>query len=493
MLLLMIVGLYTSRLVLNSLGVIDYGIYTVVGGFVAMFSLISDSLTKTISRYITFNIGLDRSSKLNGIFCSAVIVQLSMSLVFFIVSETFGLWFLDNKLIIPPDRLYAAHWIFQLSIVSFILNLVSVPYNAIIVAHERMDVFSYISSYEALSKLFIAFLLSIENVDKLILYSTLNCLVALSVRFIYGYYCQNHFEEAKFKFMFDKREFREMVSFSSWCFVSSSAVVLRVQGTNVMLNLFFGPVINTAKGIANQITSVLHSFVANFMVALSPQITKSYAMGELEYEKKLMFVGSKFSFFLFLFFSLPIFWETHFILKFWLGNVPEHSVLFIRLLLFYTQMNTLSNTMSTAIMATGRIKKYELTIGCIEYLNLPISYVLLKVGAIPEVVTVVCIFTSVLSLSASLFFLRRQIKFPIKEYLTQIYFKSWGVCLLGSLIPLILISTLEESWMRFFIIISSTCIISCIVVLFVGCNKRERSYIYLYRYKIKKIYKCLES
>lgn len=450
-----------------------------------MFSLISDSLSKTISRYLTFNLGLGEKDKLNDTFCSAIIVQLLMSLLFLLVSETFGLWFLDNKLVIPPNRLYAAQWVFQLSIASFILNLVSVPYNAVIIAHEKMKVFAYISIYEALAKLVIALLLLVSTFDKLILYSILNCLVALSVRIIYGSYCQRNFEETKFRFIFDKKMLSELAKFSSWNFIGSSAVVLRVQGTNIMLNLFFGPAINAAKGIANVVMNVLHNFVVNFMMVLSPQITKSYAIGDIEYERKLIFIGSKFAFFIFLFFSMPVFFETHFILELWLGNIPDHSVLFIRLVLFYTLMNTLSNTMNTAIIATGKIRSYQLVIGALEYLNLPVSYMLLKSGAIPEIVTVVCIFIAFLGFIATLFFLREYIKFPIKKYLKQVYLKTWSVGLLSSLIPFILILVLKESWVRFLTVIPITLIITGIAILFIGCNNSERAYIYSYYHKIR--------
>lgn len=489
MLILLLVSLYTSRLVLNGLGVTDYGICNVVGGFIALFSMVSDSLSKTISRFLTFNLGKGEKEKLHDTFCSSVIVQIGMSIIFLLVAETLGLWFFNTKLNIPSNRLFAAQCVYQLSIVSFILNLISVPYNASIISHEKMGAFAYISIYEAAAKLAIAFALFIPNIDKLILYSTLSCVVALSVRFIYGLYCEKHFDECKFKFKFNKNILVELSKFASWNFLGSAAIVLRVQGTNVLLNMFFGPAINAAKGIANQVTNILHSFVANFMMALSPQITKSYANGDLDYEKKLMFTGSKFSFFILLFISLPVFLETHFILKIWLNIVPAHTILFVRLILFYTLMNTLTNTMGTAIMATGKIKYFEIVISSFEFLNIPLSYILLKKMAMPEIVTIVCIIISLFTTIATLLFLKKYILFSIKQYFKEVYFRSWLVFVCGAIIPFFIACTNEESWTRFLIVIPTTLLTTILSILFIGCNKSERTYIHSYSKQIiNKIY-----
>ena len=289
MLFMMAVNLYTSRVVLNALGVEDFGIYNVVGGVVAMFSVISGSLSAAISRFITYELGKGNNDRLNKIFSASVTIQLLLSLIIVILVESIGVWFLNVKMSIPTDRMLAANWVLQFSIATFVINLVSVPYNAAIIAHERMSAFAYISILEALGKLAIAYLIVVSPMDRLIFYALLMCSVAVIVRAVYGYYCKRHFAECTYHFHWDREILKKMFGFAGWNFIGASSAVLRDQGGNIIINLFAGPAVNAARGIAGQVNNAVTGFVSNFMTALNPQITKSYASGDREYMMTLIY------------------------------------------------------------------------------------------------------------------------------------------------------------------------------------------------------------
>ena len=329
MLLLMVVSLYTSRVVLNALGVEDFGIYNVVGGVVAMFTVISGSLSAAISRFITFELGKGDGEGLKNTFSAAVTIQLLLSLVIVLLIESVGVWFLNAKMTIPADRLAAANWVLQFSIVTFVINLVSVPYNATIIAHERMSAFAYISIFEAVGKLAVAFLITVSPIDRLVFYAVLMCAVAVSVRLMYGRYCKRHFTECTYRFRWDKELLRRMSGFAGWNFIGAASAVLRDQGGNIVINLFAGPAVNAARGISVQVNNAVTGFVQNFMTALNPQITKSYASGDRDYMMTLIYQGARLSFYMLLLLSLPVLVNTHYILGLWLKTVPGHTVLFV--------------------------------------------------------------------------------------------------------------------------------------------------------------------
>jgi O-antigen/teichoic acid export membrane protein len=341
MLFMMIVSLYTSRVILHTLGVEDFGIYNVVGGVVSMFSVISGSLSAAISRFITYELGKGDKDKLIRIFSSSVTIQIGLGLIILVLAELVGVWFLNDKMNIPDGRIYAANWVFQLSILTFIINLVSVPYNAAIIAHEKMSAFAYISILEVIAKLVIVYLLIISPIDKLIFYAILMATVALMVRFVYGYYCKRHFEECTYHFIFDKELLKKMFGFAGWNFIGAASSVLRDQGGNIIINLFCGPAVNAARGIAYQVNTAINGFVSNFMMALNPQITKSYASGERDYMMTLIFQGARFSFYILLLLSLPVIINVHYILTLWLKIVPEHTTFFVQLVLIFTMSESL--------------------------------------------------------------------------------------------------------------------------------------------------------
>ncbi len=477
MLFMMVVSLYTSRVILNALGVEDYGIYNVVGGVVAMFSVISGSLSAAISRFITYELGKGDQSKLNKIFSASVTIQMLLSLIIVILIETVGVWFLNNKMVIPEARMTAANWVLQLSIVSFVLGLLSVPYNAAIIAHEKMSAFAYISILEAMGKLAIALLIVVSPIDRLIFFAILTCAVGIIVRFTYGHYCQKHFAECTYHFHWDKDILKQMFGFAGWNFIGAASAVLRDQGGNIVINLFHGPAVNAARGIAMSVNTAVTGFVTNFMTALNPQITKSYASGDHVYMMTLIFQGARLSFYMLLLLSLPILVNTHYILVLWLKLVPEHAVLFVQLMLVFAMSESISNPLVTAMLATGRIRNYQIVVGGLQMMNLPISYVCLRLGCMPECVLIVAIVISQCCLATRLYMLRGMIGLSSIRYMKNVYLNVLGVAVLSAIIPSFLSRYMQESFLSF-VAISLVALASTFAVEFyVGCNKKERAFV----------------
>lgn len=486
MLFLMVVSLYTSRVVLNALGVEDFGIYNVVGGIVAMFTVLSGSLSAAISRFITYELGKGNQDNLNKIFSSAVTIQLGLAGIIILLAETIGLWFLNTKMNIPESRMEAANWVFQFSILTFAINLVSVPYNASIIAHEKMSAFAYISILEAVGKLTIAYLIVISPIDKLIFYAILMCGVALVVRFTYGNYCKKHFSECTYHLIWDKHLLKQMFGFAGWNFIGASSAVLRDQGGNIVINLFCGPTVNAARGIAFQVNNAIQGFVTNFMTALNPQITKSYAIGDMNYMMTLIFQGARLSFYMLLLLSLPVMIDTHYILELWLHEVPKHTVLFVRLVLIFALSESISQPLITAMLATGNIRNYQIIVGGLQMMNLPISYLFLQMGMIPETVIIISIIISQFCLMARLILLKNMIGVCIKEYVKKVWINVILVGCMSAIIPLWLESITNESFYRFIWLTITSVIITIVIELYVGCNANERQFMYDRIKKIKR-------
>jgi O-antigen/teichoic acid export membrane protein len=478
MLFMMAVSLYTSRVVLNALGVEDFGIYNVVGGVVAMFTVLSGSLSAAISRFITYELGKGNQENLNKIFSSAVTIQIGLAGIIILLAETIGIWFLNVKMNIPEMRMEAANWVFQFSILTFAINLISVPYNASIIAHEKMSAFAYISILEAIGKLAIAYLIVVSPMDKLIFYSILMCIVALIVRFTYGNYCKRHFSECTYHFIWDKQLLKQMFGFAGWNFIGAASAVLRDQGGNVVINLFCGPTVNAARGIAFQINTAVNQFVTNFMTALNPQITKSYAAENKEYMMTLIFQGARLSFYMLLLLSLPILVNTHYILELWLKIVPEHAVLFVQLVLIFAMSESISQPLITAMLATGKIRNYQLIVGGLQMMNLPISYLLLRLGFFPEIVIIVAICISQCCLAARLVLLRGMIGVSIRKYLQKVYFNILTVSAIAIVLPLISTQYIDETFIGFIIISLIAIVCTITSIYFIGCNRQERQSIH---------------
>lgn len=476
MLFLMLISLYTSRVILNALGVEDYGIYNVVGGVVTMFSILSGSLSAAISRFITYELGAGNKEKLNKVFSSSVTIQVGIAIIIIILAETIGLWFLNQKMVIPENRMSAANWCFQFSIITFAIKLISLPYNAAIIAHEKMSTFAYISILEALGKLMIAWFIVINPIDRLVFFAGMITVLAIIVRLIYGFYCKKHFEECTYKFVYDHGLLKRMFSFAGWNFFGAGSWQLMTQGVNLLLNVYWGVSVNAARGIANKIDSVVLQFVNNFTTAVNPQITKSYAANDKKYMFGLMLRGAKFSYFLMLFFAIPIMIETDYILHLWLGIVPNHTVMFVRLALIVSMTHVLSNTMITAMLATGNIKKYQIIVGGLGMLIFPIAWLFLYLGLQPESVYFATLIVFACQLFCRLKLMKEMIGFPIVQYLQEVLLKVIEVTILASIIPVILSKYIEYGFIRLIIItvLGIICCVSC--VWFIGLNNNEKRF-----------------
>lgn len=478
MLFLMVISLYTSRVILNTLGVEDYGINNVVSGFIGMLGFLSGSLGAASSRFITYDLGIGDMSTMKRTFGNIVTIHLLLAVIILFFGETIGLWFVLNKLQIPENRMTAALWVYQFSIFSFMLSIVSVPYNATIIAHERMKAFAYISIVDAILKLLIVYMLVVIPYDKLIIYAILFFCIQVFDRVVYGVYCYRHFEETKTKLAFNKKLFKEIFSFAVWTMNGNLAVIGYTQGINVLLNIFFGPTVNAARGIAVQVQTIVRNFCNNFQMALNPQLTKSYAQNDLDHMQQLLKVSSKFSFFLLYIISLPLMLEAPLILRWWLGIVPEHTVNFLRLILFSSMLIALSNPLIVSVHATGKIKKFQAIEGTMLLCIVPIAYVLLKLFSIkPEYVFCVHIVVEILTQ-----YVRAKIVLPMIsmkgiDYFKEVIIPIVKVIIITPILPLIIYYNEDQSVSTFFII----CITSLVGVLsgiyYYGCTMSERRYI----------------
>lgn len=474
----MLVSLYTSRVILRALGVEDFGIYNVVGGLVAMFQMISSSLSSAASRFLTFEIGKGDTKKLKSIFSTSLLIHFALAFLIVILTEGIGVWFLNTHMVIPPDRLLAANWVFQCSVLSFVFGLISIPYRAAIVAHERMAAFAYIGILEICLRLFIVLFIAYchWHYDGLIVFSILTVVVGLIVQCIYISYC-NRFEECHHRCKFEKKYWKEMMAFAGWNFIGCSAAMLKDQGVNILMNVFSGPVLNAARGIATSVNKAIISFATNFMTALNPQITKSYASGDTNYMLSLVEKGAKFSYYIVLLFALPIILETDFILRIWLVDYPEHTLTFVRLILILSLSDVLSNTLITLQLATGKIRNYQIAVGGTLLLNFPLSYVCLKVGLPPEMVYIVAIAISCSTILIRLIFLRRMIGLDIKRFLIVVCLNTFVVTIVALLLPVIPYVFMHDGLLRFLIILILSLLSSSLSAFFIGCNKHERCFI----------------
>ncbi len=429
MLVLMLVGLYTSRVVLEALGVTDYGVYNVVGGVVAMFTIISGALNSSVQRFITFEMGKGDKAQLNKVYSTAVTIQIILGVIVVALAEPLGLWFINNEMTIDPDRIPAAQWVLHFSLLAFVINLMSVPQMASITAHERMSAYAWIGILDATLRLGTALLVAQSSGDRLIYYSALMAVTVILVRLAYGIYCRVNFVECRYRPVFSRPLIREMFSFAGWNFVGVASGVLRDQGGNILVNLFTGPAVNAARGVAVQLNGAVQSFVTNFMTAVNPQITKSYAAGDHSYTFALVRKASMMSFYLLLMLVLPLILNTEVVLGIWLKGVPAHAAVFVQLFLIFALSESLSNPMITAMLATGRIRNYQLVVGGIQLLNIPVSYIFLKYGAVPEVTVMVAIALSQVCLWARLIMLGRETGFSVRAFIREVYAKCLFVVL----------------------------------------------------------------
>ena len=477
MFLMMLVGLYTSRVNLAALGVDNFGVYNVVGGFVAMFSIISTSLSGAISRFITYELGRGGGDRLKTMFSTSVNIMVILSLVIVVVTELLGPWFIETQLQIPPGREIAAQWVFQFSILNFVVGLISVPYNAAIVAHERMSAFAYISIFEALGKLGVALLIPYSPIDKLIFYAGLLCSISLIIRFIYGYYCKRHFAECTYTFTFDKSIFKQMGGFAGWNFFNSTAYIFNNQGVNMLLNMFFGVAVNAARGIAVSVDNIVNQFVGNFMTAINPQITKSYASGDLDHMHKLVCRGAKFSYYCMFLLALPIILGAEQILDLWLVDVPKYTVQFVQLILIVSLCDCIGRTGYTACMATGRLKKYSLVITSVAILEFPLVWIAFSLGATPLYAYYIYVFVKIAALIARMFLMEEMVHLKVKMYATHVFLPIILTTSVGMVVPVTLNLIMEPDLLRLLVVSIVSVLSVGVSTLYLGMTEGERQVI----------------
>lgn len=487
MILTMLVSLYTVRVVLNTLGVVDYGIYGVVGGIVTMFAFLSNSMASASQRFFSFDIGQNNEERLRDTFNITVSIYIGLAIAIFLILETAGIWFLYNKMNIPADRLDAASWVLHFSILSYLVTMFSIPYNALIIAREKMSVYAYVSIVDSVLKLLVVYLLVVFSFDKLKLYAILIFIVTLIVSSFYIFYCLKSYKEARYRFYWNKSVFFRIMSYSGWNLFGSLAAVLKNQGVNIILNIFFGPAVNAARSIAYQLSNAINNFAVNFYTAVRPQIIKYYANNQKTEMMNLIFQSSRFSYFLLLLLCLPALFETSFLLNLWLDDVSDYTVLFTRLVIINVIVDALSNPLMVAAQATGKIKVYQLIVGGVLLLNLPISYLFLKLGFQPESTMYISIIISVICQMLRVWILRDMIGLSVMEYQNNVLWIVIRVSIMVLLLPFVLSFGMADGLLRFLLITIVSTLFSSIIIYRYGFNKEERlGFINILNKKLKK-------
>lgn len=479
MLLNMVVVFYTSRIVLDALGVEDYGIYNVVGGIVYLFTFLNTSMSSATQRFLTFEIGKKSDvNRMAKVFSTSLNIHVLISLAILILGETVGLYFLNAYMVIPHERIFAANWVYQCSVAACCVGIVALPFNAIIISYERMRVFAWISIFDVVLKLLIAYLLYLTAYDKLVVYSSLILLVSLITPLIYYSYCRKHFLECKFKIVKDKALFKEMCNFAGWNLIGNLAYMGFTQGLNILLNVFFGPVVNAARGVAVQVQGAVGQFSRNFQMAVNPQITKKYAAGDLKGMHTLLYRSSKFSFFLLLVISLPVILQTEKILNWWLVDVPDHAVNFFRIIICISMLDVLANPLNVSAQATGKIKCYQLIEGGSLLLIVPVSYIVLCLFCIPEVVFLVHLFIAAIVQMLRVLLLRRMVCFPIKDYLKFVVFRILAVVMVIGFTIFIVNYLFRSLFDKFLACTFFSILISVLSIFGFGLTNAEKQYVW---------------
>lgn len=486
MLLTMAVTLYTSRVILNVLGVEDFGIFNIVGGVIALLSFLNGSLSGASSRFITFSLGKGDDREVKKLFSTILAVHLILACVILLLGETIGLWFVCNKLVIPAERMAAALWVYHASIVTAVISIISVPYNSLIIAHERMNAFAYISIVEVILKLCVVWLLVFIPQDKLVVYAILYLIVQILVCLFYTYYCSSHFKESRTKPNYDIPQMKDLFVYTGWTMNGYAAIIGYTQGVNILLNIFFGPVINAARGIAVQVQNAVMTFAQNFQIAVKPQIIKSYAASDFQYMHTLVTASSRYGFFLLLVISFPLLLYIDFFLRIWLGVVPEHTASFVRVMLFAGLLQPLNSTLVTSIHATGDIKKFQIYEGTALLTVVPISYFLLKFFEISaEAVMMVYIFVEIFTQFVRVWIILPKIEMSYSFYLRNVIVPII-VPLLFLIIPLLLLNTpIDLSFLKLVFYSIFACVYMIFGIYIAGLNKSERKIVNEYFLLIK--------
>lgn len=477
----LLVSLYTSRVFLEALGIVDLGIYNVVGGVVVMLSFLNTMMTAGTQRFLSYELGCNNSKdNLIKLFSMLFYIHFLVAILLFILAETIGIWFFYHKLVIPTDRLDAAMWVYQFSILSSIVTITQVPYNASIVAHEKLDVFAYIAIIQTVAKLLVIYAIMVIDCDRLKLISFLNFVIIIFITFVYRFYCRKKFEECVLVYTRDLSLFKSLVTYSSWNFVGAFSNVLADQGVNILSNIFFGPAINASRAISVQVKSALVSFVSNFQMAANPQIIKSYAGKDYVYMRDLIVNSSKYSFLLLFFFSFPIILETKYILSLWLGNIPEYSISFCKLILINACIDCLSSPLVTAVQATGNIKTYQIIVGVLIMSILPVSYIALRAVHNPEIPFVISIVISLLLVYIRIRLVEYTVKFSIICQFRKMLIRLIMVLILPIASACTFINIMDYGTRRFIFSFAVSILTMLISTYFIGLNNFEKKYVKKY-------------
>ena len=476
MFLMMAVTLYTSRVILQTLGIEDFGIYNVVAGIVVLFAFLNNAMAISSQRFLSFALGKEDEKEVQRVFSMSLTSHIGIALVVLIIAETVGLWVL-GKMNFPPDRIHAVGWAYQFAILTCLANIVRVPYNACIIAYERMSFYAWISVAEVLLKLVIVFLLLVYNGDKLIFYSFLLFAITLIVNAFYKFYCNRSFVSSHYHFFWDARIFKNFISFSGWSLAGSLANVGAQQGLNMILNIFCGVFVNAAAGISNQVMGAVGQFLGNFQTAFNPQLVKSYATGDKDYFMKLIFKSSKFSYYLMFLISLPILINCDFFLQVWLGEIPQYATEFSQLMIVFLLFDAISGPLWISVQATGNIRNYQILMAILILLNLPIAYVVLVLGYSPVYVFVGRVFINLITLVARIIYLRPLIDLPARKYLSQVVLVIIGVTLLAVPLPLWFNLHITSDWGNVIGISLLSILTTLLSIYIIGLTSGERKMI----------------
>ena len=471
---IMLVSLYTVRVVLEVLGTEDYGIFNVVGSVVVLFMFLNTAMTNSTQRFLNFSLGRNNTEQARDVYSASFVVHAAIAALVVILAQTVGVWFFQTWLNIPSERHTAALVVYQFSIMSAVISILQTPYRATIIAYEKMSFFAMLSIIEAVLRLGVVFLLPLILFDKLIIYAALVGITSVIVLLILKLYCNRTFEIAHFKLCKDKKLFRQFLGFSGWNVLGQSAGACSAFGINALVNIFSGVIVNAAMGIATQVNTAIFQLMNNFQTAFNPQITKSYAAKDIDYFMQLIFRTSRISFFLLLFFVVPIYVNTDFLLQLWLSTVPEYSMIFIRLFLLHTLIDAIAGPLWVSIHATGDIKKYQIIGSCIVFIHLPLSFLFLWLGFSPMWVLITKVLLNILLLGWRIVYLGDRVSFPVANYLYKVIIPILAVGGISSVIIFFLNSILLSDWLGLLIscIVSTVCI-GCLAY-FIGLNGKER-------------------
>lgn len=490
MIFVLCLSLYTTRVTLKALGVEDFGIFNIVCGFVSMFTFLNTSMSNGIQRFFNFELGKNGVDGARKVYITSLVIQALLLLLIIILTETFGIWYLYNKMVIPPERFVAAIWIFHMSVISFVFVIMQVPYNAAIMAHERMDFYAFVGIFDAVSRLVIAVLIPFaETYDKLILYGCLLTIISL-LNFVLSYsYSRINFIEIRIRPMFDRTLFKRMLSFSGWNIFGTFSNMMREQGLNMVLNLFFGPAVNAARGIAYQVSAGLQGFVSNISTAIRPQIVQSYAQNNTVRTINLMHSLSKISIIGLYIIGYPILLEIEFVLNLWLGgDVPYYTSSFVVIVVLIAFINNMNAAVSAVVHATGKMRNYQVIGSIINLSSLPFAYYALKMGYNPNSVFLISLCFTIFMQSASLLVLKTIITFSIAKYCKEVLYPFALVVLTSFIVPLIIYCNMQTSFIRFCFIVLASVVFGTSSLYLLGLNKKERALINSYlTFFIKKV------